>query len=438
MSAPALPVVVIIGRPNVGKSTLFNALVGSRRAIVGDEPGITRDRLYGQVDWNGKRFRLADTGGILPDERERIPREILKQAAVALSEATAVLMVVDAAAGVHPMDAVIHRLVMESGRPFYLVANKVDDPRHEPYTLPFYEFGVDYVYPVSAEHKRGLDTLLETVCADFPVPDAPDVPLPETRVAIIGRPNVGKSSLVNALVGSERVIVSEIPGTTRDAVDTELETDGCRYRLIDTAGIRKKSRTHLHAEKLSVILARKHLEQADLAVLLLDPIEGVTHTDATIASYAVEAGQALILGVNKLDLIPDPDRFRKAFQAEAKRQLRFLDYAPLVFFSAKTGRNVHRLFPVMRRAAETRRLRITTGTLNAFFRKMLRERQIQALPAEDHGVKYMTQVAVAPPTFVVFLRRGQRLAVSEERFIINQIRREFEFYANPIRLIQRS
>jgi len=431
-------VVVIIGRPNVGKSTLFNALVGVRRAIVGNEPGITRDRLYGQVDWNGKRFRLVDTGGILPDERDRIPREILKQAAVALAEAAAVLMVVDVAAGVHPMDAVIHRLVVESGRPFYLVANKVDDPCHEPHTLPFYEFGVDYVYPVSAEHKHGLDTLLETVCADFPVSDAPDATLPETRVAIIGRPNVGKSSLVNALVGSERVIVSEIPGTTRDAVDTELEVDGCRYRLIDTAGIRKKSRTHLHAEKLSVILARKHLEQADLAVLLLDPVEGVTHTDATIASYAVEAGQALILGVNKLDLIADPERFRKAFHAETKRKLRFLDYAPLVFFSAMTGRNVHRLFPVMRRAAETRRLRITTGTLNAFFRKMLRERQIQALPAEDHGVKYMTQVAVAPPTFVVFLRRGQRLAVSEERFIINQIRREFEFYANPIRLIQRS
>jgi GTP-binding protein len=433
-----LPIVVIIGRPNVGKSTLFNALVGARRAIVGDEPGITRDRLYGQVEWGGKRFRLVDTGGILPHERDRIPREILKQAAVALAEAAVVLLVVDAAAGLQPMDAAIHRLVVESGRPFLLVANKVDDVRHEANTLPFYELGVEYVYPVSAEHRGGLDTLLETICAGFPAAAPGEATAPETRVAIIGRPNVGKSSLVNALVGSERVIVSEIPGTTRDAVDTELETDGCRYRLIDTAGIRKKSRTHLHAEKLSVILARTHLAQADMALLLLDPLEGVTHTDATIASYAVDSGQALILGVNKMDLVADPDGFRRKFEVDARAKLRFLDYAPMVFFSAKSGRSVHRLFPVMRRAAESRRLRITTGALNQFFRNMLRERQIQALPADDHGVKYMTQVAVAPPTFVVFLRRGQRLAVSEERFIINQIRREFEFYANPIRLIQRS
>ena len=435
----SLPIVAIVGRPNVGKSTLFNTLVGRRRAIVGDEPGITRDRIYHDVEWQGRRFVLVDTGGLLPDEEEQIPKEILKQASVAIAEAETVLFVVDSREGFHPLDAEIHRLLQKSGKRFLVLANKVDTPRLEGAAFSFYELGAEHVYPVSAEHQQGLGEMLADLTRDFPVAVAEEeAPATgEIRVAVIGRPNVGKSSLVNALVGAERVIVSEIPGTTRDAVDTTLDVDGVRYRLVDTAGIRRKGKTRLMAEKLSVVLARKHMEQADIAILLLDPVEGVTHLDAAIAGYALETGTALILGVNKADLLKSAGRTAEEIRSELARKVRFLDYAPVVFFSAKTGKGVQKLFPLLRKAYEHRNMRIGTGRLNQFFHDMLARRQVGGLSQINLGVKYLTQIKVAPPTFLLFVKKG-RLHFSEERFVVNQLREAFEFYANPILLRQRA
>jgi len=437
VNTPRPPVVAIVGRPNVGKSTLFNLIVGERRAIVGDEPGITRDRIYHPVDRDGRAFMLVDTGGLLPDDRSLIPTEILKQAEAAIAEAERVLLVVDAKAGLHPLDTDICRLLQRSGKQFLVVANKVDTVRSEPEILQFYRLGVERVHPLSAEHGLGLADLLDDLLEGLPRV-APEASEPEVKVAIIGRPNVGKSSLVNALLGFERVIVSELPGTTRDAVDTELRLGDQKYRLIDTAGIRRKGKTHLMAEKLSVVLARKHLDRADLAVLLLDPLEGVTHLDATIAGYALESGKAVILGFNKIDLLPGGQAALRKLETDAHRKLRFLDYAPVVCFSAKTGRRIQELFPLLRKAHEHRQLRVTTGVVNQFYRRLLQRRQIEALPHDDLGIKYLTQIRVAPPTFLLFLKRNHTLHFSEQRFIVNQLRREFEFFANPIHLIQRS
>jgi GTP-binding protein len=433
-----LPIVVIVGRPNVGKSTLFNTLVGRRRAIVGDEPGITRDRIYHDVEWQGRRFVLVDTGGLLPDDEEQIPKEILKQASVAIAEAETVLFIVDSREGYHPLDAEIHRLLQKSGKRFLVLANKVDTPKLEGNAFSFYELGAEHVYPISAEHQQGLGEMLEDLTRDFPAAVEAEAPAAgEIRVAVIGRPNVGKSSLVNALVGAERVIVSEIPGTTRDAVDTALDVDGVRYRLVDTAGIRRKGKTRLMAEKLSVVLARKHMEQADIAILLLDPVEGVTHLDAAIAGYALETGTALILGVNKADLLKSAGRTAEEIRAELAQKVRFLDYAPVAFFSAKTGKGVQKLFPLLRKAYEHRYMRIGTGRLNQFFHDMLARRQVGGLSQINLGVKYLTQIKVAPPTFLLFVKKG-KLHFSEERFVVNQLRAAFEFYANPILLRQRA
>jgi len=436
-NAMNLPVVAVVGRPNVGKSTLFNRLVGSRRAIVGDEPGITRDRLYEMVDWDGRAFILVDTGGMIPDEKEIIPREILRHASLAIDEADAVLLVMDARVGVHPLDKEIHRLIRQAGKRCFLVANKVDVLQHEDLAMQFFELGAEAVYPVSAEHDRGVNELLDDVTADFPVLETA-APGDEIRVAVIGRPNVGKSSLVNRLLGTERVIVSDIPGTTRDAVDSRLLVDGVAYRLIDTAGIRRKGKTTEKSDKISVIMARKHLETTDIAILLLDPVEGITHMDATIAGYAVDSGAAVVLAINKADLLPPGEEPRHELVDQIRRRMKFLDYAPVLFFSAKTGRQVHKLFPLLQKAHQHRYLRIPTGALNQFFQRLMARRRIEALSQSDLGVKYLTQIRVAPPTFLLFTRRGQQLHFSEKRFIVNQLRKEFEFYANPLVLRQRS
>ena len=390
------------------------------------------------MEWQGRHFVLVDTGGLLPDDPEQIPQEILKQASVAIAEAEAVLFIVDSREGYHPLDAEIHRLLQKSGKRFLVLANKVDTPRLEGNAFSFYELGAEHVYPVSAEHQQGLGEMLEDLTRDFPTAvEGEEAPAAgEIRVAVIGRPNVGKSSLVNALVGSERVIVSEIPGTTRDAVDTALDVNGIRYRLVDTAGIRRKGKTRLMAEKLSVVLARKHMEQADIAVLLLDPMEGVTHLDAAIAGYALETGTALILGVNKADLLKSTGRTADEIRTELDRKVRFLDYAPVVFFSAKTGKGVQKLFPLLQKAHQHRYMRIGTGRLNQFFHDMLARRQVGGLSQINLGVKYLTQIKVAPPTFLLFVKKG-KLHFSEERFVVNQLREAFEFYANPILLRQR-
>src|SRR2546428_7560996 len=309
--AASIPTLAIVGRPNVGKSTLFNRIVGSRRAIVGDESGITRDRLYGEAEWRGQRLRVVDTGGIIPDEKDFIRAEVFRQARVALGEAAAIVMVVDGRTELAASDLELARLLLKTGKPLFLAINKIDTEKQQALANEFHRLGIRELFPISAEHGRGVDDLLDAVLPVLPsqeklttegTEDTEEESVSEIKVVIIGHPNVGKSTLLNRLTGSERAIVSPVPGTTRDAVDEVVESDGRRFRFIDTAGIRRKGKTHLMAEKLSVVMARKHLEAADIALLVIDATEGVSQLDAAIAGYAHESGRSVIIIVNKWDL----------------------------------------------------------------------------------------------------------------------------------------
>lgn len=464
-SASSAPLIAIVGRPNVGKSTLFNRIIGSRRAIVGDEPGITRDRLYGETTWEGRRLRVVDTGGIIPDEKEHIPAEIFRQARVALDEAAAIIMVVDARTELAAPDMELARLLRRLGKPLFLAVNKVDSRQQEAEAENFRRLGLGDVYPVSAEHGTGTAELLDAIIKVIPTvtpetesgitseespPDQEsesegqqELAPRETKVAIIGHPNVGKSTLLNALTGTSRAIVSPIAGTTRDAVDERIERDGKSYRFIDTAGIRRKGKTHLMAEKLSVVMARKHLEAADVALLVVDAVEGVTALDATIGGYAHESGRSVVIVVNKWDLV-GPAREdggrpadRKLYEQQIRRALKFLDYAPVVFISAETGKNLDRLFQELEVVAAERRKRISTAQMNRFLETVDFERA--AVPYRQKvKVFYMTQASVAPPTFVLFTDKDVKLHYSYERFVENRIRQAFGFAGAPIRIKNRA
>jgi GTPase len=427
--------VAIIGRPNVGKSSLFNRLTQSRRAIVGDEPGITRDRLYGIARWDNKEFHLIDTGGLLPGESDIIPELILEQARVAMADADLILFLVDVRDGITPLDEALNSLIRSTGKDYLVVVNKVDVPRLEDEALQFYSLGVDQLFPVSAEHRDGISELIEEILPRVPESE-PQEERHEIRVAIIGRPNVGKSSLLNRLVGKERMIVTEIPGTTRDAVDTKLDFQGRRFRLIDTAGIRRKGKTELMAEKLSVVMARKNLVRADVALILIDVEEGATKLDATIAGYADEAGVSTIIVVNKWDLA-EPDAYTSIRKEEDFRmRMKFLEYAPMIFVSAKTGQRVTKVMELVAKAYDARSQRVPTAELNEYLGT-----EVQAnLMAGRRGkfpLKYVVQIATNPPTFVVFVRGSEKLHFSTERFLMNQLRDKYGFYASPIRIIQR-
>jgi len=483
----SLPTLAIVGRPNVGKSTLFNRIVGSRRAIVGDEPGITRDRLYEEAEWRGRTLRLVDTGGIIPEEKELIPAEIFRQARVAFDEAAGIILVVDGRAEVTAPDLELARLLMKTGKPLFLAVNKIDTDKQEMLAEEFRRLGIQNLFPVSAEHGRGVDDLLDAVLAVLPA--APTVGayegssagiLPATskapsygdrdrddlevaagdggatslspseiKVAIIGHPNVGKSTLLNRLIGSERAIVSPTPGTTRDAVDEVVERDGRRYRFIDTAGIRRKGKTHLMAEKLSVVMARKHLEAADIALLVIDATEGVSQLDAAIAGYAHESGRSVIIVVNKWDLVTSgkeragrqtkSDRMqaskrpgdRGLYEQRLRDELKFLSYAPVLFVSAAAGKGTAKIFPILEEVAAERRKRIPTGEMNRFLKTV--DFQRASVPMRQRvKIYYMTQAAVAPPTFVLFTDRAVKLHFSYQRFLENQIRRAFGFVGTPI------
>jgi GTP-binding protein len=462
------PLIAIVGRPNVGKSTLFNRIVGSRRAIVGDEPGITRDRLYGETAWEGRTLRVVDTGGIIPGEKEHIPAEIFRQARVALDEAAAIVMVVDVRTELASPDMELAQLLRRLGKPLFLAVNKVDSSRQEAEAENFRRLGIAEVYPVSAEHGTGTAELLDAILKVVPPPPpeaeaAPAVSAEEedtepgerepkesveftpreTKVAIIGHPNVGKSTLLNALTGTERAIVSPVAGTTRDAVDERVERDGVPYRFIDTAGIRRKGKTRLMAEKLSVVMARKHLEAADVALLVLDAVEGVNALDATIAGYAHESGRSLVIVVNKWDLV-GPARQdggrpadRNLYEQQVRRALKFIVYAPVVFVSAAEGKNLDRLFASLELVAAERRKRISTAQMNRFLETVDFERA--GVPHRQKvRVFYMTQASVAPPTFVLFTDKDVKLHFSYERFVENQIRKAFGFTGTPIRIKNRA
>ena len=435
-----LPTVVILGRPNVGKSTLFNKLTGSRRSIVGDEPGITRDRIYGRTEWGGREFRLVDTGGIIPDEKELIPANILRQARSALDESALILLVVDARAGITPLDEELAELARGVHKPVFVAANKVDSAKLEADAMEFERWGFDGVFPVSAEHGNGVGDMLDQMLEILPAPEVREEQHKEIRLSIVGRPNVGKSSLVNRLTGAERVIVSPIPGTTRDAVDTEIEYEGTQFRLIDTAGIRRKGKTELMAEKISVIMARRNLEQADVAILLIDAIEGATALDATIGGYAHEAGASLIIAVNKWDAVEkDPDT-TKLFEQRIRDMMKFAAYAPIIFISAKSGLRVTKLLELARQANEARSKRVTTSELNRFFERHLDQPRATTPSKYPLRVLYITQAGTRPPTFVLFTSSRSpraKLHFSYERYLENRLREEFDFFATPLKIKQR-
>jgi GTP-binding protein len=529
MSSP--PLVAIVGRPNVGKSTLFNRLVGSRRAIVGDEPGITRDRLYGEAHWRHHDFRVVDTGGIIPEEKDFIPVEIFRQARVALDEAAAIIMVIDGRSELAAPDLELARLLQRTGKPLFLAVNKVDSEKQDTLADDFHRLGIRNIFPVSAEHGRGVDELLDAVVQVFSEPlttedtesteeetDGEPPPLlqsakdrtaftsvktkhgkskaeiggsstndqrrtsnddlfsaddleptaeneepatsgepstAEVKVAIIGHPNVGKSTLLNRLTGTDRAIVSPIPGTTRDAVDEIVTRDGNSFRFIDTAGIRRKGKTHLMAEKLSVVMARKHLEAADIALLVIDATEGVSALDAAIAGYAHESGRSVIIVVNKWDLLgtgapaeqsesrtkESASRSRRphkqmpvdraAYEQRLRYELKFLNYAPVLFISAANGKGTDKIFPTLEQVAAERRKRITTGEMNRFLKHVDFDRA--SVPMRQRvKILYLTQAAVAPPTFVLFTDRQVKLHFSYQRFLENQIRHAFGFVGTPI------
>jgi GTPase len=435
-----LPTVVILGRPNVGKSTLFNKLTGSRRSIVGDESGITRDRIYGRAEWRGREFQLVDTGGIIPDDKELIPSNILSQARTALDEASLILLVVDARVGITPLDEELAELARLTSKPVFVAANKVDTSRLEADAAEFERWGFAGVFPISAEHGDGVGDLLDAALDLLPAHEVSERPRNEIRLAVVGRPNVGKSSLVNRLTGEERVIVSPIPGTTRDAIDTEIQFAGTAFRLIDTAGIRRKGKPELIAEKVSVVMARQHLEQADVAVLLIDAIEGPTALDATIGGYAHEAGASLIIAVNKWDAVERNSDTTKLFEARIRDMMKFADYAPIAFVSAKSGLRVTKLLELARHAFEERAKRISTSELNKFFERHLDQPRATTPSKYPFRVLYITQGATRPPTFVVFTSSRSpraKLHFSYERYLINRLREQFGFFATPIRIKQR-
>lgn len=464
--SPEQPVIAIVGRPNVGKSTLFNRLTSSRRSIVGNEPGITRDRIYGEVSWNGRVARLVDTGGIVPDDEALIPSEIFRQARHALDEASAIIMVVDGRTELASPDMDLARLLLRTGKPLFLAVNKIDTDPMGAAAENFRRLGIRNVFPISAEHGLNIGDLLDEVFAVLPQAeplaepepvhegaedaadgtDSPDEASPrshgefqqhETRVAIIGRPNVGKSTLLNTLTGSARAIVSPVAGTTRDAVDEVMRYKDHELRIIDTAGIRRKGKTKLMAEKLSVVMARKHLEAADVALLVIDATEGVSASDATIGGYAHESGRSVVIVVNKWDLVTTgrtdgkPPADKAIFERQLRSVLKYLSYAPVLFISATEGRGVSRVLDTVLRVAAERRKRVGTGQMNRFMQKI--DFQRASVPmAKRVRIYYMTQAAVAPPTFVLFTDRDVKLHFSFERFLENQIRAAFGFEGSPI------
>jgi len=426
------PVIAIVGRPNVGKSTLFNRLIGRRQALVRDIPGVTRDRLYGTMSFERWQATVVDTGGFDPTAESDIPALVKRQVLAAIEEADLLLFVVDGRAGVTPLDQEVARILRRSGRPVVLVANKVESLDQEALLGELYGLGFGRLSTVSAEHGRGVAELLETV-RDLTPPLPSEAPSSGLRVAVVGRPNVGKSSLINAIVGAERVLVHEIPGTTRDSVDTPLLYRGRSYVLIDTAGIRRRGRVTGPLEKLSVVMALKSLDRCQVAVLLLDASEGLTAQDAHIAGYAHEAGRALVIAVNKWDLVPPGLVSRAEVVTQILGRLPLLDYAPVAFTSAVTRSGLPELFDLIDQVAEEATKKVPPALVTKTIVAAVERRPISpgGVPLRVHSA---TQVGHSPPTFAILVNLPEKIHFSYERYLVNTIRRAFGFSGSPIRL----
>ncbi|HTV55074.1 MAG TPA: ribosome biogenesis GTPase Der [Terriglobia bacterium] len=426
-----VPRVAILGRPNVGKSTLFNRICGRRRALVGNEPGMTRDRIYAMAEWRGRTFEVVDTGGLALGKRDTMASSILSQARVAIDEAAHLILVVDGRQGVTVLDEELANLLRRDAKPLSLAINKIDSNSVAPLVADFYRLGIPNLFPISAEHGSGIDDLLDEVTIGFPGGLEIAQEDGTIDVAIIGRPNVGKSTLLNRLLGQERSIVAPTAGTTRDAIDATIETHGRSFRFIDTAGLRRKGKTHLMAEKLSVIQARKHLERSDVALLLLDAVDGITALDTHIGGYAHESRRSVIVVVNKWDAVKKGPTTTHDYTQVIRRRLKYLNYAPVVFISALSGQRLERLLSTIIEVAEARDRRVPTAEMNRFLATLDFERA-RGPSHKPLKLYYLTQAGTAPPTFVAFTNRSGPMYFSVERYLENRIREKFDFLGTPI------
>ena len=432
------PIVAVVGRPNVGKSTLFNALAGENISIVKDTPGITRDRIYTDVNWLDRTFTLVDTGGIEPDSKDVILSQMRTQAEIAMETADVIIFLVDVRQGLVDADAKVADMLRRSRKPVVLVVNKVDN--YDKYMADVYEFynlGIGDPHPISAVNRLGLGDMLEEVVAHFPEQDGEDEEDERPRIAIVGKPNVGKSSLINKLLGENRLIVSDIAGTTRDAVDTEVTYNGREYVFIDTAGLRRKNKIKEDLEKYMIVRTVSAVERADIVVLVIDAVEGVTEQDAKIAGIAHERGKAVIIAVNKWDAVEKDDKTIYRVTEKVRNILSYMPYAEILFISAVTGQRLPKLFETIDMVSENHAMRVATGVLNEIMAEAVAMQQ----PPSDKGKRlrlyYITQVSVKPPTFVIFVNDKELMHFSYTRYIENQIRETFGFRGTPLRFIIR-
>ena len=431
------PVIAIVGRPNVGKSTLFNRIAGGKKAIVENEPGVTRDRNYADVEWEDHSFTLIDTGGFEPVSKDRLFVQMREQVQLAMDEADAILFVMDGKEGLSPSDKDIADILRRQRKPVFYVVNKIDGPKHEDRALDFYGLGVDPLYSVSAEERYGVGDLMDDVVKVLPKATEEALDQEATKVAVVGRPNVGKSSLINQFLGYKRVIVDEAPGTTRDAIDTMFEKDGKRYVLIDTAGIRRKNRISLRLEQYSIVEALRTIDRCDVAILVMDSREEVTDQDARIGGFIHEKGKGCVLVMNKWDLVEKESDTMMEFEERVKESLKYLHYAPIVFISAMTGQRISKVLETVDRVAEQTKKRITTSELNKHFGRWVTDLSPPLYRNRAVKMNYITQVSTAPPTFVISTNYPQSIHFSYERYLLNKMRRQFGFEGTPIRFLFR-
>ncbi len=432
------PVVAIVGRPNVGKSTFFNYISGRRISIVEDTPGVTRDRIYSEVEWRGRKFTIIDTGGIEPYAEDLIMQQMKRQAEVAIDTADVIVFMVDAKEGLTATDMEVATMLRKTKKPVVLVVNKVDNVGNPPHDVyEFYNLGMGDFMTISSIHGLGIGDLLDEIYKHFPEEDQDEYDEDVIKIAVVGKPNVGKSSLINKILGEERVIVSDIPGTTRDAVDTMFTNGDDKYVFIDTAGIRRRSRIEESIERYSIIRSWTAIERSDVCLIMIDAREGVTEQDTKIAGYAHEQGKASIIVINKWDLIEKTTGTMEEYRKSVYEKLSFMTYAPVLFISAKTGQRVHRLFELIKYVSDQAALRISTGMLN----DVVNEATAMVQPPSDKGkrlkIYYVTQAGIKPPTFIIFVNDAELMHYSYERYIENHLRKSFGFEGTPIRFILR-
>jgi len=432
------PIIAIVGRPNVGKSTFFNRLVGQRKAIVEDKPGVTRDRNYAEASYEDHPFILIDTGGFEPTSRDRIQQQIKEQVEVAIQEADLILFLMDGKEGLNPTDEEVAGYLRKVTKPTFYVVNKIDGEKKEDAVPDFYRLGVSPIYSISAEHGRGVGELMDEVIKALPPRSSEPERIEEgVRVAIVGRPNVGKSSLLNKLIGRPRAIVDSTPGTTRDTLDTPLLREGHRYVFIDTAGIRRKSKVTERVEKYSAIRALKSLERCDVALVLIDGFEGLTEQDARIAEFAEESGRAIILVVNKWDLVQKDTSTMEEYKERIRREVKTLDYVPILFISALTGQRASRIFQTIDQVTAEHRKRIATGELNSWLREAVQSYPPPTFRNRPVKLLFISQVSTAPPTFVLFANEPMGLGESYQRYLLRRLREKHGFTGTPLRLYLR-